>query len=196
MLFTVALSIVTGILFGSDPCARRVARRPERRHQGLEQPFGQRLPPEQDALGARARRGQPRRRAARRRVAVDPHVARARTRRSRATRPRTCSSMRTSLTGQRFQNAAAVDETARLALERISSNSGRRRRVDDVLRAAAGRLRLAVQHRRPRERGPFTGGAGGIHMRRRPGYFDTFEIPVDSRPRVQRDGHGLEHRPS
>ncbi len=40
-----------------DPGARRVARRPERRHQGLEQPLGQRLSAEQDALGARARRG-------------------------------------------------------------------------------------------------------------------------------------------
>ena len=84
--------------------------------------------------------------------------------------------MRTSLTGPRYQTAAAVDETARLALERIRADSGRRRRVDDVLRAAARRLRLAVQHHRPHERRP-------VHGRRRyphavAGYFDTFEIPV------------------
>src|SRR6185503_14535521 len=41
----------------AHPRARRVARRLECRHQGLEQPLGQRFPAEQDTLGARARRG-------------------------------------------------------------------------------------------------------------------------------------------
>ena len=67
----------------TDSRARRVARRPERRHQGFEQPLGQRLPSEQNALGARARRGEPCRRAARRRCAADSHLPRARQRRSR-----------------------------------------------------------------------------------------------------------------
>ncbi len=62
----------------ADSGADRVARRPEQRHQGLERPLGQRFPPEQDALGARARGGQPGRSTARGRGVADPHVVRAR----------------------------------------------------------------------------------------------------------------------
>ena len=84
--------------------------------------------------------------------------------------------LRTSLTGPRFQTTAVVDETARLALERI-------RRVPGVAAASMtccvplqGGYGLPFNVIGRTNEGPFTGGSG-IHMAT-PGYFDTFEIPV------------------
>jgi putative ABC transport system permease protein len=84
--------------------------------------------------------------------------------------------LRTSLTGPRFQATAAVDETARLALERI-------RRIPGVSAASMtccvplqGGYGLPFNIIGRTNEGPFT-GASGIHMAV-PGYFDTFEIPV------------------
>src|SRR6188768_1229194 len=84
--------------------------------------------------------------------------------------------LRTSLTGPRFQTTAAVYETARLALERI-------RRVPGVSAASMtccvplqGGYGLPFNIIGRANEGPFT-GASGIHMAT-PGYFDTFEIPV------------------
>ena len=193
VLFTVVLSIVTGILFGLDPGARRVARRLECRHQGLEQPFGQRLPAKQDALRARARRGQPRRRAARRRLAADPHVARAQHGRSRLhdrerARPADVAGGTAvpDVRGRRSDGAPGA--RARPA------NSGRRRRVDDVLRAAAGRLRIAVQHHRPHERRPVHGRRR--YSRGRSGLLRYVRDPGHPGPRVQRDATRPRLRPS
>jgi predicted permease len=84
--------------------------------------------------------------------------------------------LRTSLTGPRFQTTAAVDEMARLALERI-------RRIPGVSAASMtccvplqGGYGLPFNVIGRANEGPFTGGSG-IHMAA-PGYFDTFEIPV------------------
>jgi predicted permease len=84
--------------------------------------------------------------------------------------------LRTSLTGPRFQTTAAVDETARLALERV-------RRIPGVSAASMtccvplqGGYGLPFNILGRTNEGPFTGGSG-IHMAA-PGYFDTFEIPV------------------
>ena len=84
--------------------------------------------------------------------------------------------LRTSLTGPRFQATAAVEETARLALERI-------RRIPGVSAASMtccvplqGGYGLPFNIIGRANEGPFT-GASGIHMAT-PGYFDTFEIPV------------------
>ena len=85
--------------------------------------------------------------------------------------------LRTSLTGPRFQTAAVVDETARLALERI-------RRIPGVAAASMTccvplqggyGLPFDIPSGRVNE-GPYSGGSG-VQMAT-PGYFDTFEIPV------------------
>jgi len=84
--------------------------------------------------------------------------------------------LRTSLTGPRFQTTAAVEETARLALERI-------RRIPGVFAASMtccvplqGGYGLPFNIIGRTNEGPFSGNSG-IHMAT-PGYFDTFEIPV------------------
>ncbi len=84
--------------------------------------------------------------------------------------------LRTSLTGPRFQATAAVDETARLALEQI-------RRIPGVAAASMtccvplqGGYGLPFNIIGRTNEGPFSGGSG-IHMAT-PGYFDSFEIPV------------------
>jgi putative ABC transport system permease protein len=84
--------------------------------------------------------------------------------------------LRTSLTGPRFQTTAAVEETARLALERI-------RRIPGVAAASMtccvplqGGYGLPFNVIGRANEGPFTGGSG-VQMAT-PGYFDTFEIPV------------------
>jgi predicted permease len=84
--------------------------------------------------------------------------------------------LRTSLAGPRFETTGVVDETARLALERI-------RRIPGVTAASMtccvplqGGYGLPFNIIGRTNEGPFTGGSG-IHMAA-PGYFDTFEIPV------------------
>ena len=84
--------------------------------------------------------------------------------------------LRTSLTGPRFQTTAAVAETARLALERI-------RRIPGVAAASMtccvplqGGYGLPFNIIGRVNEGPFSGGSG-VQMAT-PGYFDTFEIPV------------------
>ena len=84
--------------------------------------------------------------------------------------------MRTSLAGPRFQTSGAVEQTTRLALDRIRSIPG----------VAAASLTCCVPRQggyglpfniigRTNE-GPFTGG-GAIHVAV-PGYFDVYEMPI------------------
>jgi predicted permease len=84
--------------------------------------------------------------------------------------------MRTSLTGQRFQNAAVVDETARLALERIRGLPGVEAASMTCCVPLQGGLGLPFNIVGRTNEGPFTGGAG-VHFAVA-GYFDTFEIKV------------------
>jgi putative ABC transport system permease protein len=84
--------------------------------------------------------------------------------------------MRTSLTGQQYQNAAVVDETARLTLERIRAIPGVETGSMTCCVPLQGGLGLPFNIIGRTNEGPFTGG-GAIHFAV-PGYFDTFEIPV------------------
>jgi predicted permease len=84
--------------------------------------------------------------------------------------------MRTSLTGQRFQSAAVVDETARLALERIRALPGVAAASMTCCIPLQGGLGLPFNIVGRTNEGPFTGGAG-VHFAVA-GYFDTFEIKV------------------
>jgi predicted permease len=109
VVFTFVLVDRHGHLVRLDSGARRVARRLEHRHQGLEQPLGQRLPPEQDALRARARRGQPRVVLLVGAALLDSHVARRSHRRS-GLHDRERADHAHVADGQRYQSAAVVDE--------------------------------------------------------------------------------------
>ena len=84
--------------------------------------------------------------------------------------------MRTSLTGQRYQSAAVVDETARLALERIRALPGVEAASMTCCIPLQGGLGLPFNIVGRTNEGPFTGGAG-VHFAVA-GYFDTFEIKV------------------
>jgi putative ABC transport system permease protein len=84
--------------------------------------------------------------------------------------------MRTSLTGQQYQNPAVVDETARLALERIRAIPGVATGSMTCCVPLQGGLGLPFNIIGRTNEGPFTGGSG-VHFAV-PGYFDTFEIPV------------------
>src|SRR5688572_9722337 len=84
--------------------------------------------------------------------------------------------MRTSLTGQRFQRAAVVDETARLALERIRALPGVAAASMTCCIPLQGGLGLPFNIVGRTNEGPFTGGAG-VHYAVA-GYFNTFEIKV------------------
>src|SRR5262245_23856143 len=84
--------------------------------------------------------------------------------------------LRPSLTGQRYQNAAVVDETARLGLERIRSLPGVEAASMTCCVPLQGGYSLPFNIIGRTNEGRFTGG-GSIHYAV-PGYFDTFEIPV------------------
>ncbi|HEY3519193.1 MAG TPA: ABC transporter permease [Gammaproteobacteria bacterium] len=84
--------------------------------------------------------------------------------------------MRTSLTGQRYQSAAVVDETARLALERVRAIPGIAAGSMTCCVPLQGGLGLPFNIIGRTNEGPFTGGSG-VHFAVA-GYFDTFEIPV------------------
>src|SRR5262245_51049364 len=84
--------------------------------------------------------------------------------------------MRTSLTGQRYQNAAVVDETARLGLERIRALPGVAAASMTCCVPLQGGLGLPFNIIGRTNEGPFTGGAG-VHFAVA-GYFDTFQIKM------------------
>jgi putative ABC transport system permease protein len=84
--------------------------------------------------------------------------------------------MRTSLAGPRFQTSAAVEQTTRLALERIRAIPGVAAASLTCCVPLQGGYGLPFNIIGRTNEGPFTGG-GGIHVAV-PGYFDTFEIPV------------------
>jgi predicted permease len=84
--------------------------------------------------------------------------------------------MRTSLSGPRYQTAMAVDQTARLALERIRQLPGVAAASMTCCVPLQGGYGLPFNIVGRTNEGPFTGG-GGVHVAV-PGYFDTFEIPV------------------
>jgi predicted permease len=84
--------------------------------------------------------------------------------------------MRTSLTAQQYQDPAVVDETARLALERIRAIPGVATGSMTCCVPLQGGLGLPFNIIGRTNEGPFTGGSG-VHFAV-PGYFETFEIPV------------------
>jgi predicted permease len=84
--------------------------------------------------------------------------------------------MRTSLAGPRFRTSAAVDQMARLARERIMQIPGVAAVSMTCCVPLQGGYGLPFNIIGRANEGPFTGG-GGIHMAV-PGYFDAFEIPV------------------
>ena len=84
--------------------------------------------------------------------------------------------MRTSLSGPRFQTAEAVDQMARLALERVREIPGVEAATMTCCVPLQGGYGLPFNIIGRTNEGPFTGG-GGVHMSVG-AYFDTFEIPV------------------
>jgi predicted permease len=84
--------------------------------------------------------------------------------------------MRTSLTGPSYQRAEVVDQTARLALERVRQIPGVAAGSMTCCVPLQGGLGLPFNIIGRTNEGPFTGGAG-VHFAVS-GYFDTFEIPV------------------
>jgi len=84
--------------------------------------------------------------------------------------------MRTSLAGPRYRTSAAVDQMARLARERIQRIPGVAAASMTCCVPLQGGYGLPFNIIGRTNEGPFTGG-GGIHVAV-PGYFDTFEIPV------------------
>jgi predicted permease len=84
--------------------------------------------------------------------------------------------MRTSLGGPQFQTSGATDQTARLALERIRAIPGVAAASMTCCVPLQGGYGLPFNIIGRTNEGPFTGG-GGIHFAV-PGYFDVYEIPV------------------
>jgi putative ABC transport system permease protein len=84
--------------------------------------------------------------------------------------------MRTSLNGPSYQRAEVVDQTARLALERIRQIPGVAAGSMTCCVPLQGGLGLPFNIIGRTNEGPFTGGSG-VHFAVA-GYFDTFEIPV------------------
>ena len=84
--------------------------------------------------------------------------------------------MRTSLSGPGYQRAEVVDQTARLALERIREIPGVAAGSMTCCVPLQGGLGLPFNIIGRTNEGPFTGGSG-VHFAVA-GYFDTFEIPV------------------
>ncbi len=84
--------------------------------------------------------------------------------------------MRTSLSGPQYRASGAVDQMARLALERIRQVPGVEAATMTCCVPLQGGYGLPFNIVGRANEGPFTGG-GGVHMSV-PGYFDTFEIPV------------------
>ncbi len=84
--------------------------------------------------------------------------------------------MRTSLSGPQYQTSEAVDQVARLALDRVRSIPGVAAASMTCCVPLQGGYGLPFNIIGRTNEGPFTGG-GGVHMSV-PGYFDTFEIPV------------------
>jgi predicted permease len=84
--------------------------------------------------------------------------------------------LRTSLSGPRYRTSEAVDQMARLALERIRQLPGVAAASMTCCVPLQGGYGLPFNIVGRTNEGSFTGG-GGVHMSV-PGYFDTFEIPV------------------
>ena len=84
--------------------------------------------------------------------------------------------MRTSLSGPRYRQSEAVDQMARSALERIRQIPGVAAATMTCCVPLQGGYGLPFNIIGRANEGPYTGG-GGVHAAV-PGYFDTFEIPV------------------
>jgi predicted permease len=84
--------------------------------------------------------------------------------------------MRTSLSGPLYRTAEAVDQMAQLALERIRQLPGVAAASMTCCVPLQGGYGLPFNVVGRANEGPFTGN-GGVHMSV-PGFFDTFEIPV------------------
>jgi putative ABC transport system permease protein len=93
--------------------------------------------------------------------------------------------MRTSLAGERFATTASVDQTARNALERIRSIPGVVEAVATCCVPLQGGYGLPFNVVGRANEGPFTGGGSIVSTSR--GYFGTFDIPV-VRGRAFNDG--------
>jgi predicted permease len=84
--------------------------------------------------------------------------------------------MRTSLSGPRYQTAEAVDQLGRLTLERVREIPGVEAATMTCCVPLQGGYGLPFNIIGRTNEGPFTGG-GGVHVSVG-AYFDTFEIPV------------------
>jgi predicted permease len=84
--------------------------------------------------------------------------------------------MRTSLTGPRFLTSAGVEQVTRNALERIRSIPGVAEAAATCCVPLQGGYGLPFNIIGRENEGPYTGGGG--YVTTSPGYFDTFEIPV------------------
>jgi hypothetical protein len=84
--------------------------------------------------------------------------------------------MRTSLAGPQFQSSAGTDQSARLALERIRAIPGVAAASMTCCVPLQGGYGLPFNIIGRTNEGPFTGG-GGIHYAVA-GYFDAYEIPI------------------
>lgn len=84
--------------------------------------------------------------------------------------------MRTSLTGPRFQTSDGVEQTARAALERIRSIPGVVQAASTCCVPLQGGYGLGFTIIGRTNEGPMTGG-GGVAMGSS-GYFETFEMPI------------------
>ena len=84
--------------------------------------------------------------------------------------------MRTSMSGPQFQASAGVEQAARIALERIRAIPGVAQATATCCVPLQGGYGLPFNIIGRQNDGPFTGGAG--IMMSSSGYFETFEIPV------------------
>jgi predicted permease len=84
--------------------------------------------------------------------------------------------MRTSLSGPRFLTSTGVEETARLALERIRSIPGVAQATATCCVPLQGGYNLGFTIEGRVNEGPYTGGGGFVTTST--GYFETFEIPI------------------
>ena len=84
--------------------------------------------------------------------------------------------MRTSLSGPQYQTSDSVDQVARLGLERIRQIPGVEAATLTCCVPLQGGYGLPMNIVGRANEGPFTGG-GGFHLSV-PGFFDTFNMPV------------------
>ena len=173
--FTLAVSLLTGILFGLFPAFSASRTDLNSALEGEQQPRRHRLPPGQGPLAAGGQRGLAGPGAADRLGAAHPHLYRPARRRSRALTPTMCSRMEMSLNGERYQKTAGVAQLLRDGRDRLNAIPG----VESA--AAAYWLPIQVEDGLPFQiigRPVEKDCCGAKWMSVSPGYLSLFKIPI------------------